>query len=295
VVKEALSIPSQLALLKKRGLLDSRDQLPRALMTHGYYRLSGYWRYYQTAPLEGQNAFEVGTDFAEILDIYRMDANLRNLLLEGMAEVEIALRTMLVAVLCNPGSDGTEYQLAGTYGDRTNQHGDGLRDLLLRDIESDVRRSKERHAVHYMRSGYEAVPLWVASEALSFGLLSRMYGLLSAEDSQMRIAKRFNYDGGLFTSFAINIRAIAVFRNVCAHHSRIWNRTVDHDIPRIFAGVCDPDIPRRQYLNTPWGVVAVLSHLVRAVRSNDSFSKAVREMIPSSGPYWAGLTEPSRK
>lgn len=294
MAKPSLSIADQITRLKHRGLQDSRNDLTRALMTHGYFRLSGYWRYFQNDPSGGHNAFTLGTDFAGVFDVYQRDAEMRNLLLEGLSEVEVAFRASLVANLCVPGQDGTEYQLVDTYTDRTDDSGASLRDRLLDDIKNDVDRSKERHVRHHRKAGVAAVPLWVATEALSFGILSRMYGLLADESTQKKIAKRFGYDGGLFTSMGPNMRAVAVFRNVCAHHSRIWNRTIDHDKPRLFAGAFGPGETPRSFSTAPWGIICTLGHMVKNVRGNDSFMDDVRAAANGDPAYVNGLKSPNR-
>lgn len=293
VNKPSLSVRDQSTRLRQRGLVDDEGTLLSALMTHGYFRLSGYWRYFQTDPSRGGNAFVTGTRFSEVFAVYKVDADLRNLLLEGLAEVEVALRASLTANLCVPGADGMEYQEPSTYLDRCDRRGDQLRDRLLRDVHDDVTRSKERHVRHHRsKGGPETVPLWVATEAMSFGTLSRIYGLLADESIQRAVAKRFGYDGGLFSSFSSNLRAVAVFRNICAHHSRIWNRTIHQDQPRLFAGAFDVREKPARYRNSAYGVVAVLAHLVANIRRDDSFALAVHELADDGGLYWKGISEP---
>ncbi|WP_378144669.1 Abi family protein [Cnuibacter sp. UC19_7] len=289
--KPSLSIPAQLERLTDRGMSDSRGVLARALLTQGYFRLSGYWRYFQTDPRAGRNAFEHGTDFGDVLDMYLMDADLRNLLLEGLAEVEVALRTIMATLLCAPGGTGTEYLGQGTYSAVLNDDGVDLRARLLRDIEQDIERSKERHVRHHARAG--EVPLWVATEALSFGTLSRMYGLLADETTKAAIAKRFGYTDGLYTSMHSNLRSVAVFRNVCAHHGRIWNRVLQTDKPRLFAGAFTESGFRR-YSDTPWGVISVLGHFVESIRQDRSFIESTELLIASDPSYRKGLTDPDR-
>lgn len=261
-------------------------------MTQGYFRLSGYWRYSQIDPTQGRNTFHHGTDFVDIYSIYLLDAELRNLLLEGLAEVEISLRASLTANLCTPGGFGTEYRDASTYNSATGDDGMPLRLALLSSVRDDIDRSKERHVRHHRNAG--DVPLWVATEALSFGTLSRMYGLLADEGVMTSIAKRFGYVGGLTHSMRTNLRSVAVFRNVCAHHSRIWNRVIHTDKPRLFSGAFQEKSDFRAYHDTPWGVISVLGHFVRNVRGNDSFMTAVTALAQSDSTYFEGLQSPSR-
>lgn len=294
VSKPSISIVEQIAQLTTRGLLDSDNELSRALVDHGYFRLSGYWRYFQIDPRAGRNAFEHGSDFRDVYDVYSADADLRNLLLEGLAELEIALRAMLTAKLCARGGEGAEYLREDIYVDWQAESGEELRIRLLVDIKSDIGRSKEKHVRHYRTKDPASVPLWVAMEALSFGTISRIYGLLKDDGARDAIAARFGYDGRLSSAqFATNLRAIAVFRNVCAHHGRIWNRQIRQDVPRIFKGLIAQGMSEQDYRNNSWGVVAVLNHMVRHVRRDNSFQQMLDKQVPRSGTYWTGLVAPS--
>ncbi|WP_170169567.1 Abi family protein [Plantibacter flavus] len=203
-------------MLEARGLVDEAGHLPRARMTHGYFRLSGYWRYFQIDPSAGRNAFLHGTEFLEVLDIYRLDAELRNLLLEGISEVEVALRASLIANLCTPGGLGTEYLQETTYSDRVDASGRSHRAKLLSDI-----------------------------------------------------------------------------RDVCAHHSRIWNRPVQQDQPRLFSGAFPPGVGPRDFVGAPWGVISVLGHMVMQVRNDTTFADAVHRLVTSNSLYWQGVSDPS--
>ena len=149
---------------------------------------------------------------------------------------------------------------------------------------------------HYHSKKPDAIPLWVATEALSFGIISRMYGLLQDDGVRDAIAAIFGYDSGLNSAqFATNLRAIVVFRNVCAHHSRIWNRQIRQDVPKIFKGLIEHGMLAENYRNTPWGVIAVLTHMVQYVRRDDSFQQGLNQLVPRSGPYWTGFITPSHK
>lgn len=59
-------------------------------------------------------------------------------------------------------------------------------------------------------------------EVLSLGTLSRLYELLNPSPQKTEIAKAFGLPNGKI--LANWLHAIAVLRNCCAHHSRVWNR-----------------------------------------------------------------------
>lgn len=293
--KPSLSIADQARRLRDRGMLDADRSLVRALVSHGYFRLSGYWRYFRPGLADGDDSFAHGTDFSQVMAMYQDDADLRNLLLEGIAELEVALRSAMVAYLCVPGGSGTEYLDPSTYGDRVDAGGTLLRDRLLRDLADDIARSKERHVRHHRTNGPGRVPLWVATEAMSFGTLSRMYGLLADTAIRGAVAKRFGYDGGLTSSLATNLRSVSVFRNVCAHHGRVWNRVIHHDKPRLFTGLTAGSGRPSAFATAPWGVILVLAHFVAQVRRDDSFMRGVERLVGADGPFRQGLLSPDRR
>lgn len=293
--KESLSIPDQISKLQSNGLLDTRQQLSKGLLKYGYFRLSGYWRFFQVDPANGNNVFLTGTDYSTVEDLYLADTELRNLLLEGLAEVEIALRSAMTAFMCKPGDPGIEYLDPASYDDRLNSDGAPHREVLLQEIKKDIERSKERHVMHHRRQGTHQVPFWVANEALSFGILSRIYGLWENESERLRIAKRFGYDEGLAGYLPTNLRSISALRNLCAHHGRLWNRVVTAEKPKLFSGIFpnEPDY-RRKYGDTSWGLIKILCHLVKSIRQDDSFEQAVGVMIYQDHDFSAGLTLPDR-
>jgi abortive infection bacteriophage resistance protein len=71
----------------------------------------------------------------------------------------------------------------------------------------------------------------MAAEFMSFGLLSKFLSSLGAIADRKAIARPFGLDERTLISFAHHIAAI---RNICAHHSRLWNRrlTVTTQLPR---------------------------------------------------------------
>lgn len=224
------------------------------------------------------------------MSVYCLDSDIRNIMLEGLSQIETALKSMMTIHLCVAGGTGLEYQNPDTYKDASNERGESLRPKLLRDIRDDIERSKDAHVTHHRQGGAESVPLWVATEALSFGVVSRMYGLLSDESVGLAIAKRFGYPS--FAHFKVNLRAVVAMRNVCAHHGRIWNRPIRHDKPRLFPKLIERGLSQADYLDTPWGVIEVAADMVSAVRRDDTFRSQIVGSVDRQSPYWPGLVSP---
>jgi abortive infection bacteriophage resistance protein len=295
VSKPFLSIEGQVQRLRDNGLpLTAAEAatVEQFLQDHNYYRLSGYFRYFQVDPRAARNQFTSDASLTKIQEAYDFNRRLAEQLQSGLSEFEIVFRSQL-AYLMAQSTGPDSYLLEATYKLTKTPLPDGreMRTALIENIKSEMQRSGERFIEHYTSKG-ESVPVWAAVETLSFGTTSKMYGL--TQDSQgvfKPLARRF----GISHKIAVPIfRAMTVLRNVCAHHGRIWNRThgVSLEAPRALWS--DPD--RAIYRDTPWAWAITLGHLVDNVRGDDSYSQGFQDFI-ASHPSWlvAGLTHPSPK
>ena len=108
------------------------------------------------------------------------------------------------------------------YADRANfaaafNHAD-----FMKILQREESRSTEVFIGHY-RVKYTSetdLPVWMATELISFGALSKMYEHLRT-GLRKKIAREFNQPQSVFVSWLHSLTAV---RNVCAHHSRLWNR-----------------------------------------------------------------------
>ena len=76
---QAITTEQQIDLLKGRGLfIDDVEQAIKVLDTISYFRLAGYWRYFEADHTTHQ--FRDGCRFVDIIDLYSFDKQLRALL-----------------------------------------------------------------------------------------------------------------------------------------------------------------------------------------------------------------------
>jgi abortive infection bacteriophage resistance protein len=284
VSKPSLSITGQMAMLKSRGLsMDPSEEaeMGRLLLSSGYYRLSGYWRYFQDGPATPTPTFRPGTTVAQIAAIYRFDGELRSLLSDGLADFEIAFRTRMAYYMADRGL-AYLYEDPSTY--RAGTQAADLLDTIVREID----RSKEVFLVHHRDNGMD-IPIWAGLEATSLGTISKMFRLL--DDEQLRTLVRTSF-GLPSNTLAGNVfRALAVLRNVCAHHSRLWNRSLDLAMPiphrlRSKIGGAQPHSVR--------SASVVLGDLVDGVRNDSSFSDDVRNLLNLCPEGSQGIVSPHR-
>ncbi|BAZ19458.1 hypothetical protein NIES4073_03280 (plasmid) [Kalymmatonema gypsitolerans NIES-4073] len=240
--KPYLSVFDQLSQLKKRGIIvTDESQALDHLKQINYYRLSAYWYPFRaTAHSQVQDNFKPDTHFQTIIDLYLFDKKLRLLMLDALESIEIALRTAVALQLGqhDPWAYRNPKYLDGKFVKR-NAHM-----KWLQQFDDKAKKSKEPFAEHF-RSKYpsEDFPLWMGVELLDFGALSCLLNGMRYSD-QRPIAYQYGIPRPeLLTSW---VWTLCFVRNVCAHHARLWNRSL----------VAQPKQPRS-------GEIQVLDHLDR--------------------------------
>jgi abortive infection bacteriophage resistance protein len=260
--KPALTFEAQLALVQSRGLgvLNHASALS-ALERISYYRLSAYWFPFK----KSDDTFEVGATFEGALAFYEYDRRLRLLLLDAIERIEIAFRNVVTYTLAHrygpfAHADAKNFRPAPKF-DHAAWYGKGL--------VPDVERSRETFLRHFQTTydGFPRVPIWMASEVMSLGVLSKLFKGMQSVDQQA-VADRWKIHHSVAESW---VHVITVIRNICAHHGRLWNRELGvhpilpkHDVA--WAGVMNK---RRIY-----AVLCILRQLTQDHHAGDDWAAA---------------------
>lgn len=210
--KPPLTYAQQLALLQSRGLtVKSVDDAIKFLQQVNYYRFSVYCIPFQKV----RDVFSPGSTFETIVELYRLDEELRNVLLAMLSPVEVFLRTRTVYELSHQKGAFAHYD-PSIFCDQ-DQHKEWVNSL-----EEDIIRSKETFLEHYRinYNDFPRLPLWIACETMTLGALSLLYGNLSLT-YQSQICSIFEIHAKVFATW---MHVITYLRNICAHHSRLWYR-----------------------------------------------------------------------
>jgi abortive infection bacteriophage resistance protein len=214
--KKALTIDEQIAKLESRGLIiPDRDKAAHYLRNISYYRLSAYMLAYQAK--DGSHSFHPNTTFDSVLELYVFDRALRVFAFDAIERIEIALRTQLI------------HQMALQHGSHWQEDQKLFKDYwafdALRKQISDAcaQRKPEVFIKHYMDT-YDP-PLqpacWMSLEILTMGSLSRVFGALADTSNKTLVADHFKVSWSVMQSW---MHMLTYVRNLCAHHSRLWNR-----------------------------------------------------------------------
>lgn len=228
--KQALTIQEQVDQWVDRGLVvTDRTKAEHFLSVISYYRLSAYSLPFQLG--SNDHRFRLGTTFDDILNLYSFDRELRLLVMDAIERLEVALRTQItnhMSVTYNPH----------WYLDKNLFKANYNHTELINHINTEINRNKEKFLEHYQRKycNPSLPPSWMVTEILTIGRISKLYENLAKASDQKIIAQCFKIPSQpLFSWF----QSISYVRNLCAHHSRLWNREL-----RV-----TPKIPQS---NIPW-------------------------------------------
>jgi len=232
--KVALGVAGQLAVLKARGMIiPNEPEALRHLEYIGYYRLSGYTHQFKIGG-DGPNKenFHSGTSFATIIDRYIFDRKLRLLVMDAVERIEISLRSALSNSLAT--RHGPHWYLnQGLFAcplwfkphqpvNMAEWHAKFIEEIK-RQISHDQRgRGRDIFIKHYYEkySQPDTPPCWMIFEAITFGTISQSFKFLVHPEYQ-DLCQTFRLTHQILSSW---MHAISYVRNLCAHHSRLWNR-----------------------------------------------------------------------
>lgn len=240
------AIREQRELLESRGMtMSDTTDAERWLNAVGYYRLSGYWYPYRvrTRPPSGppviEDAFQPGTSFERVLELYDFDRKLKLLALDAIERIEVVMRMRIGHTLgrhgafahTDPAALSAEFTGIATPAPPAHAEWlDSAHAKWLRKVGQEQSRSKEEFVKHFTRKYGGPLPVWVVTEILDFGGLSRLYEGLKQKDRD-DIAASFgltdNSGAGHGAALVSWMKNLNYIRNTCAHHSRLWNRNID--------------------------------------------------------------------
>lgn len=213
-MKSPLSFKDQLALMRERGLaIPDEDSALKRLSESNYYRLRGYWLTY-----ENEDRFLRGTTFDTIWDTYCLDIELREWMWRAIAPIEIKARTLFayhMAMECGPVAHEDS-----RFFKSPQAHSKSM-ESLARETKR-AQKSGVPCVVHNIEK-YGDLPIWAAVEIMSMGTVSQLYGNLDPKKSNVSklIARDFGVKPFLLKSW---LRHLTYIRNICGHHSRLYNR-----------------------------------------------------------------------
>ena len=210
--KQWLSLSDQRCRLQSYGLTIHNNIAAEQFLQHiNYYRFCGYGLAFE----QSRHNYIPGTTFNQIRQAYEFDRALRDLITESLEIIELDIRTAIAY---------TFTKTHGPFGHVTsNKFIPAFKyDKWKRKIRDEAKRSREVFIRHFKNtySEFPDLPLWAVTEVISFGALSTMYTAMLSVD-QKPVSARYGLQPGNLGSI---LHHLVYIRNLCAHHSRIWDR-----------------------------------------------------------------------
>lgn len=271
--KPPLTFVDQIDHLEFRGMhFEDKQYAEIKLSSISYYRLSGYWYPYKSRDSNGRitNQFIDNTYFSEIIKLYEFDRRLRLLVLDAIERIEVAIRTQFTYHL------GHSYGAFG-YANKDNFHQNFKHKVWLKRLNSEVKRSRDDFIAHFNHkyTGYPIVPIWMMTEIMSLGALSFGYeGLKNTTEEKKKIAAYF---GLHYKKLQDWLHVLTYIRNICAHHSRLWNRSMS--IKPSTSGDLRWIQQPVQRNDKIFYILLMLRHLLKAIDSGENWKTEIDKLI----------------
>lgn len=233
---------------------------------------------YHLQSSDGKHNFYPGTTFQDVIQHYQFDKMLRSLTMTYLERIEIALRAQLTDNFSKE-QGFFWYAKRELYDDHEvyNQINTEIADRFAEPQERFLKSFKNRYQAESMP------PSNMALEVLTLGKLTRLYKGLSNKAEKVAVARAFGLPSSILSSWFVYLNNI---RNVCAHHSRLWNRRTTADRPQIptrkdhkFSGTLPDD-----FNTTYYGTTSLIKRLLDEIDPGNRFIEdlgALMERFPT--------------
>lgn len=281
------SYQQQLDQLKQRGLIIEDELKARHLLQRlSYYRLSGYWYSLLSIPKK-DHRFKEGARFDQAFKLYCFDRELRLLLLREIEKIEVALRAEITYVMSHKHGPFW-FQNGELFKDKYRQ------DSFLKKAEQSVLSSDEAF-IQQFQTYYEEdlPPTWMTLEVISFGTLSKLFQNLKPSTETRLIASAFGISDNVLKTW---VHALVYVRNVCAHHSRLWNKKlrIQPKIPRKIRKLPYPLVTVPVDNQRVYFIIVIVRYLLFSVNPQTTFPQKVSDLLsryPNTDPAALGFPE----
>lgn len=263
-----LTVDEQIELLKQRGLNFADENKAYHVLSHvSYFRLKSY-----LTPLTSnkeQWIFKPSATFETAYRLYKFDSKLRKLIAAESEKVEVSIRTQMA------------YQLAKDYGTFWFLNKENFTNLekhtnLLASISAELTRSDDDQILRFKREyDDEMPPAWMTMEVSSFGTLSMLYNYFRPGHTKREIAKFYGVSDSVFESW---LHSIVYVRNICAHHSRLWNRAL-RIRPLFPRKTLKPFLSVAAINNRVYYVLSIIQYLLQTINPSSTFPTRLKQLI----------------
>ncbi|MCU4166109.1 Abi family protein [Carboxylicivirga caseinilyticus] len=268
--KIATNTDIQIKILTKRGMILDYDEskIKEFLLDIGYYRLGFYWNPFEK---DGNHNFVENTKFSDVIKLYYLDVDLRNILSKYLNRIEVNFRTKVVYYASNKHKDSPTWFADPSIVNREviDKIGDYYHENFIRS-----NKPIKNHHKKYINDKY--APAWKTIEFFTFGTVLSIFRNLKNNEIQERISKEF---GILNLSKFINLlEKVILVRNICAHGGILFDMRTPKGLSVL------PDITyNNKDRSSLDSCIKVISFLIKQISVNrhEELTMEIRELFES--------------
>ena len=210
-LKPATTFENQVKKLESRGLIISDREHARTVLSRlNYYTFTGYLHNFRKPDSDD---YVDGLTFEQIYGIIEFDRRFRSVLMYALEAIEQTLKTKIAYELAH--SFGPDGYLNPTHFKDPTKH----QTTLTKFKEIVAKNRKLPFVAHHVAQYGGVMPIWVAIELFTLGMLEALYANLPRR-SQSAIAKQFGTGVKQLASWIENVRYL---RNMIAHYMRLYD------------------------------------------------------------------------
>lgn len=199
-------------LIFKNVIIHDREKALKNIERYSYYSIvNGYKNVFR----DENNNYKPNVAFEEIFALYEFDKNIKAIFLKFTLEIEVIIKSLIANMLAEKYGIQNYLKLENFDENVDRKFIDNLIESINKEIDDNY--SKHTAIKHY-KDIYNFIPPFVLTKILTFGVISRYYGLLKQTDRQ-EISKYFKISDKLLKQILINLTMV---RNISAHSDRLF-------------------------------------------------------------------------
>ena len=199
-------------LISKNVTIANKEQAIKNIEKYSYYSVvNGYKSVFK----DEDNNYKPNVTFEEIFALYEFDKNIKAIFLKFTLDIEVIIKSLMANTIAE--RYGVEdYLKLENFDENANED---LINNLIENINKEIVDNYNKHiAIKHYKDAYNFIPPFILTKILTFGVISRYYGLLKQNDRQ-DISKYFKISDKLLKQILANLTMV---RNISAHSDRLF-------------------------------------------------------------------------
>jgi abortive infection bacteriophage resistance protein len=225
-MKQATTVEQQIETLKDRGMvIDWSEKKAKEILSDiGYFRLGFYCFPFETTYPNRKNRthqYKENTKFSDVVSLYYLDVDLRNILSRYITRIEINFRTNIIYNVSN------QYINCNTWFVDYSV----MEKKFIENFDKELYTDKfcrnpiiAQHHRKYINDKY--APAWKTLEFFTFGSMINLYKNLKNRSLKQVIAGKYGITNEKILENYFN--SLVEIRNICAHNGVLF----DHKLYR---------------------------------------------------------------